>query len=479
MSSNQSVPGMPFTDFASELQIKIWCAAELIGPFLSSPDNSPLCAATVYKITQRLLPFDAEAKTCVRLLRQHQACLDGLVHIMAIPRTQTQLEGLETRLNECRCDLSDEVLQTIHDHDNDIQAVMLSGPKIGHLLGAQSAAMENNSKTKKWPSNTEVLFPAGPEAAVVSFARLYRLTKSARILDFIRTIFPHCPSIAMPVAKVTLFWDAFVEGLQLAVDHLRTDPAMTGADPEQADSAQGTTPRNTVMAVAMFLSPFIGTYTESLRQNITSSCLMSHGRKIHDLLLKALFVAKDSPNQEDLATFCFLVAAMAVQVATVLPKHQRPHRLHPLLLKYGLVEGSSKAHAFTEVFAVIGRVTSVAQCCNAACAETSESSSQKLRYCARCRVMRYCSGTCQKTAWKYHKTVCKDLERLNRDVMPLFSGEATGQPGESLDEFEKEARKLGFTEDRMKEISAELMPFLHFQNAGMKSAPSHEKANHY
>jgi len=46
----------------------------------------------------------------------------------------------------------------------------------------------------------------------------------------------------------------------------------------------------------------------------------------------------------------------------------------------------------------------------------------KLRMCAACGVVRYCSPTCQKTDWKDHKTVCaqlkEDSERGLR-VMPL------------------------------------------------------------
>jgi hypothetical protein len=37
----------------------------------------------------------------------------------------------------------------------------------------------------------------------------------------------------------------------------------------------------------------------------------------------------------------------------------------------------------------------VAECCNATCAVTSESSAQRLRSCSQCGVMRYCSGPCQ------------------------------------------------------------------------------------
>jgi hypothetical protein len=346
--------------------------------------------------------------------------------------------------------------------------VVLNGLKVGHIVGAQSGDPTVHSKAKKWPPNTAALFPAGQEAAVVSFSRLYLLTKSSLILDYIRILLPHCPSIAIPLASNNLFWEAFVDGLQLAVQDLPGDPFISGAD--LADEyGKASTPTRAVMAVAMFISPFIATFTETLRQNITTSRIITHARKIYDLLIKAVLLADKSPRLKELPNFCFLASGMAIQVATSLPKSQRPLRIHPILIKHGKIQGPN-SHMFTEVFAILGRVTSVAQCCNAACQETSESSAQKLRYCARCRVMRYCSSTCQKTAWKYHKVVCGDVEKLNKNVMPMFSdgkSKSGVPPAKRLEDFELEARKIGFTEERMKEISAELMPFLHFENAGM------------
>ncbi|KAJ7479272.1 hypothetical protein FB451DRAFT_1172387 [Mycena latifolia] len=88
----------------------------------------------------------------------------------------------------------------------------------------------------------------------------------------------------------------------------------------------------------------------------------------------------------------------------------------------------------------------------------------------------------QKATWKYHKAVCADLEILNTNVMlKLLVGLRTQDVSASLD-FEKEAKKHGFTEERTKEMSAELMPFCHFQSAGMTAAavaPSHEEAKHF
>ncbi|KAJ6591241.1 hypothetical protein DFH09DRAFT_1358596 [Mycena vulgaris] len=482
------------------LRFKIWCTAKLIDPFLSSPERSPLCAASIVKATEKLLPGDADLQVCIRFLRtDHHACLDGLVRFVAVPRTEEQLRLLEAQLSECRCDLSLEVFQLVHDSEDHseelsfkglissiftiLARVVLKGLKIGHVVGPQSPAPNGHSTSKKWPANTAALFPAGPEAAVISFASLFRLTKSPIILDFIRIVLPHCLSLAMSISRSTVFWETMVEGLQSSVDKFHEDPLISGQVTSNSTETKESGPHQVIRAFTMCLTTFITTFTESLRHQLTSSSHMSYGRKIYDLLLKVLLLAKTSPNQAELATLCFFVAGMAICVANVLPRHQRPSRIHPVIRMYSHLEKEPDAWAFTQVFAVMGRIAAVAQCCNASCAETSESSTQKLRYCARCRLMRYCSSGCQKTAWRYHKTVCADLETLNKKVMPLFPDRCEssdyGPPGQAMVEFELEAKKLGFTEDRMKEMSAELMPFCHFQNAGMWAAPSHEDANHY
>ncbi|KAJ7068960.1 hypothetical protein B0H15DRAFT_958003 [Mycena belliarum] len=132
---------------------------------------------------------------------------------------------------------------------------------------------------------------------------------------------------------------------------------------------------------------------------------------------------------------------------------QRPARIHPVIKAYGRLQTEPQAWAFADVFAAMVRIAAVAQCCNAICAETSESSTQKLRHCARCRLMRYCSGACQKVAWKYHKPVCTDIDTLHKKVMPKFCDsrevEDFGSPGQCL------------------EMATEPLPFCHFVNAGM------------
>ncbi|KAJ6511502.1 hypothetical protein C8R47DRAFT_1065056 [Mycena vitilis] len=461
------------------LRLQLFLVAQVLALFLRSPDNSPICAATVAKSTRRLIPEDADGKHCFRLLRTDlRACLDAMVRFVAVPRTEVELRRLETKLNDCRCDLvTYEVLQVIHDSDNGLAhmnfkgmissifsvlgRVVLNGLKVGHVAGVQSA-LSDDSTPKKWPANTAALFPAGPDEAVVSFARLFRLTQTAAILDYIRIVLPHSPSLAMSIFNSTLFWEVAVEQLEMAVENF--DPAI-------------------IRSFSVFLQVFVATVAECLRQNIASSPgLNSCGRKVHDLLVKFLVIAKASPNRDKLRSLCFLVAGMAMCVLNAIPAHGRPRRRHPLIAS-SMLPYTPKAVAFTDVYAVLSRLTSIAQCCNALCTETSESSAQRLRSCAKCRVMRYCSSACQKTAWKYHKIVCADIETLYLKVMQKLDGPADtvdgSNPGACLLDFEKKARKAGFSEERMKVLAAELTPFSHFQNVGLHTAPTHQDAKHY
>ncbi|KAJ7756189.1 hypothetical protein B0H16DRAFT_1538947 [Mycena metata] len=129
---------------------------------------------------------------------------------------------------------------------------------------------------------------------------------------------------------------------------------------------------------------------------------------------------KKWPLRPALDDFSLAVMGAAITIITTLPKThwQRPATLHPRLMAEA---ERRKGGDFSCVYSVIARLSeSVAQCCNAACTTTSESSSQKLRYCAQCGVMRYCSQNCQRTAWRYHKLVCKDLDKLKKE--PLRRG---------------------------------------------------------
>ncbi|KAJ7198788.1 hypothetical protein GGX14DRAFT_665116 [Mycena pura] len=462
------------------LKIKLWAVTQLLTPFLCNPEQPRIhvCAGALVKLTRWLLPPNEDPKTCFRLLRtEHRSCLDDLVRFAAVPRTDEQLRNLETQLNQCRCDVATyEVLRLVHDNINDVKDltfkglvssvfttlahITLHGLKVGHVVGGQPVAEPDFGK--KWPENAAALFPAGPEAAVESFARFFRSTKSPAILDFIRTILPHCPSLAVPISSSALLWEVLVEeGLQGAVEDCGASFVINEGDEGEKSSG----PEKIIWAFTMFIQDFIATFTCSVRRKLASSVLASCGRRIHDLLLNVLLMCKDNPNQAKLEAFCFVVAGVAMTLLQAVPERQRPRRIHPVIMAHAL-QVQSSAREIVDVYGSLSRLTAVAQCCNAGCMETSESSAQKLRYCARCRVMRYCSSSCQKTAWRYHKNVCTDLETLNTKVMPKVGSRKTDSDaaGQVFVKFEKEARKLGFTEDRMKELSKELTPFLHLQN---------------
>ncbi|KAJ6597552.1 hypothetical protein DFH09DRAFT_1071559 [Mycena vulgaris] len=256
------------------LRFKIWCTAKLIGPFLSSPEHSPLCAASLFKVTEKLLPGDPALKVCIRLLRtDHHACLDGLVRFVAVPRTEEQLRIPEAQL-------SFQLVHHSEDHSEELSfkgmissiftilaSVVLKGLKIGHVVGPESPASNGHSTAKKWPANTAALSPAGPEAAVISFATLFRLTQSPAILDFSRIALPHCPSLAMLISRSTVFWETMVEGLQSSMDKFHKDPLIPGQVTSDSTEKEESGPHQVIRAFTMCLTTFITTFTESLRHS--------------------------------------------------------------------------------------------------------------------------------------------------------------------------------------------------------------------
>ncbi|KAJ7192741.1 hypothetical protein GGX14DRAFT_479719 [Mycena pura] len=495
-TENDMPPGMPTTGPDLSLQLKIWAFVQTLWPFLCDPANSPICAASVHELFCRLLsdPEEDTTKASVRILRtKHQEVLDATMHFVARDRPALLLWALEMKLNDCQCDLTAPVLEIIHENGNAVPSTfkdmigsifvvlgdVMENVKVGRILGSHGAAALGQTEAGKWPSSTAAIFPAGPAEAIVSFARLYRLTRSPAILDFIRLALPHCPSLASPALNNPEFVAALKDELERAVDNIETDRTICGTESEYVPG-ENPSPTRSIRTIAMVLQTLIVTFTESLRLDIQSSALIPSARGIHDLLLAVLIRIKRSPSKTKLSDFCFYVSGIALSLITALPKThpQRPPTLHPVILEYAKLHNGG---TFCSVYSVISRLTeSVSQCCSATCAATSESSTQKLQYCGQCQVMRYCSGACQKNAWRYHKLVCKDLEKLKKEALPKVARVSKKGKGfgKFLEAFEKEARKLGFTTERMTELSAELTPFLHFENAGMKKSPSHKTANH-
>ncbi|KAJ7115569.1 hypothetical protein C8R43DRAFT_961150 [Mycena crocata] len=321
---------------------------------------------------------------------------------------------------------------------------VLENIKIGHLSGAQTTATEG-STPRKWPPT------------VLS------------ILEVIRLALPHCPSLAMAASNSPAFWEALVDECKWATDNMETDSALTGIESEDLYDDRPC-PLLSIKTITLLIQNVNTTFIDSLHQNIHSSALIPYARTIYDLLLKFLIRVQTSPEKRTLDGMCFIVNGLCLSLFTAMPRDhpQHPRSLHRLHRAHSqLFTGGD----FCGVYSVITRLTkSVAKCCSAACVATSETSAQKLRYCVQCEVMRYCSGTCQKAVWKYHKRVCKDLHTLKKEVLPR--AERKNNPRSNLDGafnvllgFETEARRHGFTEERMKELVDELTPFLHFQAA--------------
>ncbi|KAJ7231998.1 hypothetical protein C8J57DRAFT_178686 [Mycena rebaudengoi] len=401
-----STPG-PFL----ELQTWIWRGFFVIRPFLLYPENSPICTAFVanalYKILQ--LPKPREEKTFIRILRtEYHDVMEILIRFVTRSRTDAQLNALEARLTPCHCSIQHPGVSHIQNppFDEMIAAIfqvllsMVWNAKVGEVIGASA---KSSGGARKWPSSITALFPGGPEASIVCFSQLYKKTKAATILDLITYMFRHSPSLAVVVAENAAFWRATVGALEWAVKTLRTYRRET-----QPTCDHDSNEIATIKAFSDCVSKFDQTYTSilSFSRTTPSSGFAANAKKIHDLLHDSLLVLNNMPDQKDTRN---IVTSIGELVSLCLPPHQRMHWFPTLLDTEPEI-----TRCFANVYASMGPAAHAAHCCSSACSETSESSSQKLRYCGRCRVVRYCSDTCQKEAWKRHKTVCKDLETINK-----------------------------------------------------------------
>ncbi|KAJ7475192.1 hypothetical protein B0H11DRAFT_2034471 [Mycena galericulata] len=457
-----------------ECRLMIDSAVGILQPFLSFPENSPLCASGIYTTSSTLLMFifqpgrpggsiDADRKFIHRTLRtKYTGFLDALMRLVAVSRSEAQLQQMETRLNRCRCDFSNAIVQEIHrnlipgqfkDVINTIFAIL--GDILSNSLKFGNIPGPHAQNATKWPSSTAALTPMGASDAVLSFARLYKSTKANAIVLFLRIILRHCPSLAVPMAGSEPFWAALVGGLQVTVDELHADPAVSGIPSESEVDTLGA-----LDAFQNFLSDFL-TPRPSARQDITSPSLafLPQARKIHDLLMKASHVLERSPNYnaelQDIASFA---AATANRCRGILPADQRPPKLQgpeaPIDVR---VPEDEVSRAFFHSLGLVHYLTSneTSQCSGAKCTHTNETSPQPLKRCSQCQTVQYCSPACQKAAWRSHRSVCKDLGILRTIAMPLLY---TSTPdGNIPHRFEVEARKAGFTDDRIKALDALLL----------------------
>ncbi|KAK6996030.1 hypothetical protein R3P38DRAFT_3223118 [Favolaschia claudopus] len=457
------------------LQFQLTFETLYLTPFLLNPERY-LCAASAVQIIRRLLPVDTDIKVSLRVLRTHfQPCLVGMVLFVSISRTDEERKALETRLNKCSCDISSNLLLRIyHDNRSGITDTNFSGlvasifwildclvsqsMRVGHVAGGESE--ESDSTAKKWPPNITAFFPSGQEDAILSFSRLYRSTQSYNIIQYIRNLLPHCPSLALPTAESSLFWEVAVEGLQDAAKRF-TGFTQLECEADFIEDSDGRVQwsEQTIRAFILLIHNLITAY-ERLHRDFSSSGLTTCSHKVYDALLKILHAAKSNPDQNQQVNFGYMAAATAQTAIQAMPASQRPLITHPLITWYSRVPGESNSHSwdYGDVFGWMCRLFLVAQCCNAGCKESSESCSTQLRYCSRCRLMRYCSTSCQKSAWKSHRTACADFAKLTAMVRAKLGDDPVpaGQLGKNMVKFEKEARKLGFVDSRMKELSKNL-----------------------
>ncbi|KAK7019946.1 hypothetical protein R3P38DRAFT_1232268 [Favolaschia claudopus] len=312
------------------LQFQPTLLTMFLTPFLLDPE-SHLCAAPAVKIIRKLLPHDTDNRVSFRVLRTHfQPCMDGMVRLVSISRTDEQMEALETRLNNCTCDISSANLWLRIHHDNctGITDLKFSGLvatifwvldclvsqslKVGQVAGGKSESQSNSESTaKKWPPNITAFFPNGQEDAILSFSRLYRSTQSYNIIQYVRNLLPHCPSLALPTAESGLFWEVAVEGLQDAAKRF-TGFTQLECEADFIEDSDGRVqwPEQTIRAFILLIHNLITAY-ERLHRDFSSSGLATCSDKVYDALLKILHAAMSNPDQKQQANFGYSAAATA------------------------------------------------------------------------------------------------------------------------------------------------------------------------
>ncbi|KAJ7291085.1 hypothetical protein C8J57DRAFT_1211608 [Mycena rebaudengoi] len=156
-SAWSQAPRCPYTGSKPFLDLRntIWALIKLLEPFLSSPDDSPLCATAAFLVLRQLLELPQlsdrkNSKVLLRTLRtNHRDFLGTLMRFIAIPKSAAQLSRNfpENAHSVPLCIVSMMFGLLYH--------VLKHGFKLGHVVRVQVALSEDNDgpAVTKWPLN--------------------------------------------------------------------------------------------------------------------------------------------------------------------------------------------------------------------------------------------------------------------------------------------------------------------------------------
>lgn len=367
---------------------------------------------------------------------------DTCARFLTAPRTEEEMERLNTSISMCACDLSDAKVKEIHrlasqsykerrkDSEwsindlvdtfmaaihNPLQSTKASNNLHKVSRNAQKAAREG--KKLKWPRSHQDILPYGTDVSIRMLGQwielspmpttmgvmgsILELYKRSAIRPFIMS--PTLPGKFLGVSEIPWFMMLGMIAPGQKIDYPYTIGELKRCALVAQQLVYYAEPEEMVL---------LHKRTKEQHGDLLSFCSA--------LLDFMKVMLNDTPlpleAKTDLAYIVEWFHALGVQLHHCLDLPYDTARYHPNIVAGSKLRVLIEANAPQMAFETFCRLAGEQRCFAPGCANTCAREGRKFENCAACRRTPYCSKACQVSAWKHprapHKEVCKKLRQL-------------------------------------------------------------------
>lgn len=364
--------------------------AEKFARQLSQPGDPCLCAfcfADFAKALANNAPYHLP-----RLRAECHVLFDACICVLCLPRALDDFEKLESALavRHLRCSRDGCASSKLAGSSSVLRAFLDALVRVVHAglhLGDHSASQRALNTTEPcvdrqdvWPSRVSLFFPYGEQATFDALLNLANLFISESPLGLMNKLLSVYRAVFLPILLVESNRKRLVDYLLRVLDP-RERPALEKRSPWLFGGG------NPLFSTAM-------TFIHAVQRGPGDAAQLFAGRE------RALLrVVSDLINTLDGAGDAMgLLVPFALDLGTRVPPPRPP--LPDPVREWMRAHRERHRPSFGPVlYAMLTRVAHRGHCAAATCAQ-SDLPTERLQVCARCKVPRYCSKTCQADDWR-------------------------------------------------------------------------------
>ncbi|KAJ7482984.1 hypothetical protein B0H11DRAFT_1807323 [Mycena galericulata] len=353
--------------------------------------------------------------TKTRPMAKHHAFFNLVVSFLTAPRTSADISLLMSRLDTCRCPVSQPLTDQLHEAGTSRIAQYNSSPGVTlmFLLFTLSALVlrETNKKraakgdNKYWPESISNVIPFGFDGLVDAVGQWGLILPTPAPLMFLGDALDLCGRpLFIAVTTSPTFLDRFISSFRITCARLR--------NPRSTDTF-ATPPALYILGVVTFRI-----IAERSSQNSITIWTQGRELELYKILSDACTICHDprlspldsEPGRTDMGAAVNIFHAFAFHFSKDV---ERPPGLHPALAP---ASGSTPEEPLSALYSTFH--IRAPECYAPGCRRSFQEVGQAFRSCGACRWVTYCSRECQLADWAAagfpHKVVCKQLQIFNK-----------------------------------------------------------------